>query len=208
MPIIAALLEHPSIEAAAKSVGIGTATAWRWMKDPDFIEQYRDARREAMRHTTARLQEAAREAVECLREVQPRATAPVPRKPGWTHSCLRFWIYLTSSEGEYAIGLGTSVSVAHSAIPVGYQQWNNQSKALSWSVRARSKTSSKASQPPTRVGPPRWLGSPLPASRRELSPRPSESPAELLCPSLASYRDHTHGHPLPSFAPRLPSASS
>ena len=71
---IAALLEHPSIEAAAKSVGIGTATAWRWMKDPDFIEQYRDARREAMRHTTARLQEAAREAVECLSEVQPRAT--------------------------------------------------------------------------------------------------------------------------------------
>jgi hypothetical protein len=67
---IAALLTHPSIEAAAKSIGIGTATAWRWMKDPKFAEQYRDARREAMRHTTARLQEAAREAVECLREVQ------------------------------------------------------------------------------------------------------------------------------------------
>ena len=67
---IAALLIHPSIEAAAKSVGIGTATAWRWMRDPKFAEQYREARREAMRHTTARLQEAAREAVECLREVQ------------------------------------------------------------------------------------------------------------------------------------------
>jgi hypothetical protein len=67
---IAALLAHPSIEAAAKSVGIGNATAWRWMKDPKLVEQYREARREAMRHTTARLQEAAREAVECLREVQ------------------------------------------------------------------------------------------------------------------------------------------
>jgi hypothetical protein len=67
---IAALLAHPSIEAAAKSVGIGTATAWRWMKDPKFTQEYRNVRREAMRHTTARLQEAAREAVECLREVQ------------------------------------------------------------------------------------------------------------------------------------------
>jgi hypothetical protein len=67
---IAALMAHPSIEAAAKSVGIGNATAWRWMQDPSFAEQYREARREAMRHTTARLQEAAREAVECLREVQ------------------------------------------------------------------------------------------------------------------------------------------
>lgn len=67
---IAALLSYPTIEAAAKSVGIGNATAWRWMKDPKFTEEYREARREAMRHTTARLQEAAREAVECLRKVQ------------------------------------------------------------------------------------------------------------------------------------------
>jgi hypothetical protein len=67
---IAALLTHPTIEAATKAVGISEATAWRWMKNPEFAAHYREARREAMRHTTARLQEAAREAVECLREVQ------------------------------------------------------------------------------------------------------------------------------------------
>lgn len=67
---IAALLSNPTIEAAAKSAGISDATAWRWLKDPKFAEQYRDARREAMRQTTARLQEAAGESVECLREVQ------------------------------------------------------------------------------------------------------------------------------------------
>ena len=67
---IAALLAHPSIDAAAKSIGISNATAWRWMQDPGFAEQYREVRREAMRHTTARLQEAAREAVDCLRDVQ------------------------------------------------------------------------------------------------------------------------------------------
>jgi CRISPR/Cas system-associated endoribonuclease Cas2 len=67
---IGALLNHPTIEAAAKSVGIGNATAWRWMQDSAFQGQYQKARREIMRHTTARLQEAAQEAVECLRAVQ------------------------------------------------------------------------------------------------------------------------------------------
>jgi hypothetical protein len=68
--LIAALLSHPTIEAAAKSVGISDATAWRWMKTTEFQAAYRQARREAMRQTTARLQEAAAEAVDALREVQ------------------------------------------------------------------------------------------------------------------------------------------
>ena len=68
--LIGALLSHSTIEAAARSVGISDATAWRWMQDPEFAKQYREARRAAMSHATARLQEAAGEAVECLREVQ------------------------------------------------------------------------------------------------------------------------------------------
>src|SRR5262249_33142016 len=68
--LIAALLSHPTIEAAAKSVGISDATAGRWMKTPEFQAVYSKARREAMRQTTARLQEAAAEAVDALREVQ------------------------------------------------------------------------------------------------------------------------------------------
>jgi hypothetical protein len=67
---IAALLSEPTIEAAAKTVGIGDVTAWRWMKDPQFAEQYRQARREAMRHSTTRLQRASIEAVDALREIQ------------------------------------------------------------------------------------------------------------------------------------------
>jgi len=59
---IAALLAHPSIEAAAKSIGIANATAWRWMQEPSFSSSTVKRRREAMRHTMARLQEAAREA--------------------------------------------------------------------------------------------------------------------------------------------------
>jgi hypothetical protein len=68
--LIAALLSHPTVEAAAKAIGIADTTAARWMKTPEFQAAYREVRREAMRQTTARLQEAAREAVDALREVQ------------------------------------------------------------------------------------------------------------------------------------------
>ena len=60
---IAALLTEPTVEAAAKKAGIGDVTAWRWMKDRAFADQYREAWREAMRHTTARLQGAALESL-------------------------------------------------------------------------------------------------------------------------------------------------
>jgi hypothetical protein len=68
--LIAALLAQPTIEAAAKSAGISVATARRWMNAPSFREQYREARREAMRQTTGRLQAAALEAVDALCKVQ------------------------------------------------------------------------------------------------------------------------------------------
>jgi hypothetical protein len=68
--LITALLSYPTIEAAAKSAGVSTTTAWRWMKMPEFQTAYREARREAMRQTTARLQEAAAESVDALREIQ------------------------------------------------------------------------------------------------------------------------------------------
>lgn len=67
---IAALMVHPGVEAAAESVGISHATAWRWMKDPAFIERFREVCRDTMNRAIARLQEAASDAVDCLRKVQ------------------------------------------------------------------------------------------------------------------------------------------
>ena len=67
---IAALLTESTVEAAARKAGIGDVTAWRWMNDRAFADQYREARREAMRHTTARLQGASLESVDALREIQ------------------------------------------------------------------------------------------------------------------------------------------
>jgi hypothetical protein len=76
---IAALLSYPTVEAAAKTVGIGDVTAWRWRNDPAFAERYREATRESMRHAAALLQGAAREAVDTLREIQSKAESEAAR---------------------------------------------------------------------------------------------------------------------------------
>jgi hypothetical protein len=76
---IAALLSQPTVEAAAKTVGIGNTTAWRWRNDPAFADQYRGATREAMRHAAALLQGAAREAVDTLRKIQSEGESEAAR---------------------------------------------------------------------------------------------------------------------------------
>src|ERR687886_540740 len=42
---ILALLQEPTVEAAAKAVGVADVTLWRWMQQPDFQAEYRIARR-------------------------------------------------------------------------------------------------------------------------------------------------------------------
>ena len=66
---VLALLERPTVAEAANSAGIHRATLYKWLKDPDFQAVYREARREALRLTTARLQQISSEAVEALREI-------------------------------------------------------------------------------------------------------------------------------------------
>jgi hypothetical protein len=64
---IAALLSTPSIPAAAKVVGIGEATLWRWLQLPDFQAAYRAARRQVVERAVSELQAATGEAVEALK---------------------------------------------------------------------------------------------------------------------------------------------
>jgi hypothetical protein len=47
-PIEVPRLSYSTVEGAAKLVGIGNVTAWKWCKDPEFAERYRKATREAM----------------------------------------------------------------------------------------------------------------------------------------------------------------
>ena len=64
---IAALLAHPTIPAAATACGVGEATLWRWLQQPDFRAAYREARRQVVEVAIAGLQQATGEAAEALR---------------------------------------------------------------------------------------------------------------------------------------------
>ncbi len=55
---IAALLIHRNVEESARAAGIGTQTLLRWLKLPEFVREYRRARREAVHQSIARLQQA------------------------------------------------------------------------------------------------------------------------------------------------------
>ena len=64
---IAALLVEPTLEAAAKRIGIGEATLLRWMQVPTFQAAFQAARREIVEGAIRNLQQTAAEAVACLR---------------------------------------------------------------------------------------------------------------------------------------------
>lgn len=65
-----ALLSSPTIKEAAKIAGIGEKTLHRWIKeDQEFRQAYREASREALQHTTTRLQQAAARAVDTLESI-------------------------------------------------------------------------------------------------------------------------------------------
>jgi hypothetical protein len=67
--IIAELLSHPTMKDACAAAGVSQSTLWRWLQDRDFHTAYMTARRDTVSHAVARLQSAASEAVDTLREV-------------------------------------------------------------------------------------------------------------------------------------------
>jgi hypothetical protein len=64
------------LDEAAKAVGISTPTLIAWMKVPEFDQAYRLARRDALRQSIARLQQASDAAVTTLLKIMVDATAP------------------------------------------------------------------------------------------------------------------------------------
>jgi hypothetical protein len=73
---IVALLSQKNIEEAARSIGIGSATLLRWLKDPDFETAYQEARRAAFRQSVARLQQASGAAVTTLLKLMIDPSTP------------------------------------------------------------------------------------------------------------------------------------
>ena len=77
---IVALLTQKNIEEAARSIGIGSATLLRWLKNPDFDKAYREARRAAFRQSVARLQQASGAAVTTLLKLMIDPATPPSTK--------------------------------------------------------------------------------------------------------------------------------
>ena len=63
---IAALLTQRNIDEAAKAVGIAPNTLLKWMKLPEFLVAYREARRAAFSQAVARLQQGTSAAATTL----------------------------------------------------------------------------------------------------------------------------------------------
>ena len=73
---IAALLTARRIEDAARAVGIAPKTLLRWLKLPEFIAAYREARRAAISQSVARLQQSTGAAVSTLLKVMIDPNTP------------------------------------------------------------------------------------------------------------------------------------
>jgi hypothetical protein len=73
---VAALLGCPTIGEAATATGVGEATLRRWLHQPDFQNQYREARAQAVDAAVGNLQQACTGAVKTLRAVMTDVTAP------------------------------------------------------------------------------------------------------------------------------------
>ncbi len=68
--VLIALLETSSIRDAAKTSGICEATIYNYLKDKEFLAEYRNARRQTVESAIAQMQNAASEAVETLKQLQ------------------------------------------------------------------------------------------------------------------------------------------
>jgi predicted DNA-binding protein (UPF0251 family) len=66
---ISALISSPSISEAAKKVGIGEKTLWRWLQLNNFKRRYQKARRVVVRQAIALVQAGMSDAVKALQEV-------------------------------------------------------------------------------------------------------------------------------------------
>jgi hypothetical protein len=64
-----ALMAKPTISAAAEAAGLGESTLRAWLADATFHTAYMEARRQAMSHAVAMLQQASAMAVVTLYEV-------------------------------------------------------------------------------------------------------------------------------------------
>ena len=97
---IAALLSEATVTSAAEKPGVSEVTLYRWLKLPDFVAAYREARREvvekAMRSRLAKLEHATRTAARGISQILvtvPRSSYLDSGTECHEHSDCRFTTY-------------------------------------------------------------------------------------------------------------------
>ncbi len=95
---IVALLEAPSVPAAAKLAGIPERTLYRWISREDFQDEYQEARRIVVQQALARLQAVMCQAVNALRDVLVNEEAPPSSRVSAARAVLELGIKATEIE--------------------------------------------------------------------------------------------------------------
>lgn len=88
--LIAALLELPTIEAAAQAAGVSRKTVERRMDDPEFLEAYNDARRQLVTTAAGRISSRIGRAADTLGEVMDNTEAPAAARISAARAILEY----------------------------------------------------------------------------------------------------------------------
>ena len=67
--LLAALLTNPTVKEAAASVGIPETTAYNWLRKPDFSDEYKQRKRQAVAEASDYLQSKIGEATRIISEI-------------------------------------------------------------------------------------------------------------------------------------------
>src|SRR4051794_17795764 len=89
---IVALLNEPTMGAAAKHAGVGERTLYTWLTEPAFDTAYRTARRKAVQQAIGRLQQVSAAAVSVLVRVMANEQTPAGTRVMAAKSVLEFAI--------------------------------------------------------------------------------------------------------------------
>ncbi len=74
---IAALLDSPTIKVAAERIGLHEKTLQNWLKQPAFIREFDEAKRQITSHVLGRLQAAGGLAISTLMELATTGMRPM-----------------------------------------------------------------------------------------------------------------------------------
>jgi predicted DNA-binding transcriptional regulator AlpA len=97
---IAALLTQQNVEEAARVAGIGTMTLYRWIKDPEFAAEYREARLTAFGQAGVRLQQASGLAATVILRIMIDPAAPARSQVAAAHLVIKHGLNASEEDIE------------------------------------------------------------------------------------------------------------